>query len=85
MLQSLLITLDHDFLCSGEMDSASHAILLAQVRKLEEALSNIRADLQGVTGCKGRCEQLDSLHDTVSHVPISTCIFVFVFVCCHMA
>ncbi|XP_060795592.1 SUN domain-containing protein 1 isoform X2 [Neoarius graeffei] len=51
---------------SGEMDSASHATLLAQVRKLEEALSSIRADLQGVTGCKGRCEQLDSLHDTIS-------------------
>ncbi|XP_053094792.1 SUN domain-containing protein 1 isoform X12 [Pangasianodon hypophthalmus] len=51
---------------SGEMDSASHATLLAQVRKLEEALSSIRADLQGVNGCKGRCEQLDSLHDTIS-------------------
>lgn len=59
--------INHCFLCSGEMDSASHATLLAQVRKLEEALSSIRADLQGVTGCKGRCEQLDSLHDTVSH------------------
>ncbi|XP_053367618.1 SUN domain-containing protein 1 isoform X8 [Clarias gariepinus] len=51
---------------SGEMDSASHATLLAQVRKLEDALSSIRADLQGVKGCKGRCEQLDSLHDTIS-------------------
>ncbi|MCJ8738349.1 hypothetical protein PDJAM_G00034720 [Pangasius djambal] len=51
---------------SGEMDSAFHATLLAQVRKLEEALSSIRADLQGVSGCKGRCEQLDSLHDTIS-------------------
>ncbi|KAM9461938.1 SUN domain-containing protein 1 isoform 2-T2 [Clarias gariepinus] len=51
---------------SGEMDSASHATLLAQVRKLEDALSSIRTDLQGVKGCKGRCEQLDSLHDTIS-------------------
>ncbi|XP_053495499.1 SUN domain-containing protein 1 isoform X2 [Ictalurus furcatus] len=51
---------------SGEMDSASHLTLLAQVRKLEEALSDIRADLQGVTGCTGRCGQLDSLHDTIS-------------------
>ncbi|KAK3529341.1 hypothetical protein QTP70_029141 [Hemibagrus guttatus] len=48
---------------SGEI---AHATLLAQVRKLEEALSSIRADLRGVTGCKGRCEQLDSLHDTIS-------------------
>ncbi|XP_047015445.1 SUN domain-containing protein 1 isoform X7 [Ictalurus punctatus] len=51
---------------SGEMDSASQLTLLAQVRKLEEALSDIRADLQGVTGCTGRCGQLDSLHDTIS-------------------
>ncbi|KAF5900662.1 SUN domain-containing protein 1 isoform X6, partial [Clarias magur] len=51
---------------SGEMDSASHATLLAQVRKLEDALSSIRADLQGVKGCKGQCEQLGSLHDTIS-------------------
>ncbi|XP_046709595.1 SUN domain-containing protein 1 isoform X8 [Silurus meridionalis] len=51
---------------SGEMDGAPHAALLAQVHKLEEALGSIRADLQAVTGCKGRCEQLDSLHDTIS-------------------
>ncbi|XP_060718006.1 SUN domain-containing protein 1 isoform X7 [Tachysurus vachellii] len=51
---------------SEEMDSVPHAALLAQVRKLEEALSSIRADLRGVTACTGRCEQLDSLHDTIS-------------------
>lgn len=64
------------------MDSTSHAILLAQVRKLEEALSSIRADLQGVTDCKGRCEQLDSLHDTVSHMPVTACIFTVAFMSC---
>ncbi|XP_047673184.1 SUN domain-containing protein 1 isoform X12 [Tachysurus fulvidraco] len=51
---------------SEEMDSVPHAALLAQVHKLEEALSSIRADLRGVTACTGRCEQLDSLHDTIS-------------------
>ncbi|XP_058261997.1 SUN domain-containing protein 1 isoform X2 [Hemibagrus wyckioides] len=51
---------------SGEIDRTAHASLLAQVRKLEESLSSIRADLRGVSGCKGRCEQLDSLHDTIS-------------------
>ncbi|XP_036428192.1 SUN domain-containing protein 1 isoform X9 [Colossoma macropomum] len=51
---------------SGEVDDASHLTLLAEVRRLEEALESIRTDLQGMMGCKGRCEQLDSLHDTVS-------------------
>ena len=54
------------FLLSGEVDDASRLTLLAEVRRLEEALESIRTDLQGVMGCKGRCEQLDSLHDTVS-------------------
>ncbi|KAI4889281.1 hypothetical protein NFI96_010830 [Prochilodus magdalenae] len=49
---------------SGEVDEAAHATLLAEVRRLEESLGSIRTDLQGVMGCKGRCEQLDSLHHT---------------------
>ncbi|KAL7869795.1 hypothetical protein AOLI_G00137830 [Acnodon oligacanthus] len=51
---------------SVEVDDASRLALLAEVRRLEEALESIRTDLQGVMGCKGRCEQLDSLLDTVS-------------------
>uniref|UniRef100_A0A8B9KDU5 Zgc:152977 n=1 Tax=Astyanax mexicanus TaxID=7994 RepID=A0A8B9KDU5_ASTMX len=51
---------------SGETDEASYLALLAEVRRLEEALGGIKTDLQGVMGCKGRCEHLDSLHDTVS-------------------
>uniref|UniRef100_A0AAY5EQW1 SUN domain-containing protein n=1 Tax=Electrophorus electricus TaxID=8005 RepID=A0AAY5EQW1_ELEEL len=47
-------------------DVASHAVLLAEVRRLEEALGTVRADLQGVMACQGRCQQLDSLHDAVS-------------------
>ncbi|XP_066519145.1 SUN domain-containing protein 1 isoform X6 [Hoplias malabaricus] len=51
---------------SVEVDEASRAVLLAEVHRLEEALGSIRSDLHGVMSCKGRCEQLDSLHDTVS-------------------
>uniref|UniRef100_A0A3B4CDP9 SUN domain-containing protein n=1 Tax=Pygocentrus nattereri TaxID=42514 RepID=A0A3B4CDP9_PYGNA len=51
---------------SGDVEDASRLTLLAEVRRLEETLESIRTDLQGVMGCKGRCEQLDSLHDTVS-------------------
>lgn len=43
-----------------------HDALLTEVQRLEVELSKIRQDLQGVAGCKGRCEQLDTLHDTIS-------------------
>uniref|UniRef100_A0A3B3ZBJ9 SUN domain-containing protein n=1 Tax=Periophthalmus magnuspinnatus TaxID=409849 RepID=A0A3B3ZBJ9_9GOBI len=42
-----------------------HAALLAQVKRLESELGRIRDDLQGVIGCKGKCEQLDTLQETV--------------------
>ncbi|XP_062388342.1 SUN domain-containing protein 1-like isoform X2 [Sardina pilchardus] len=43
-----------------------HDALLQQVGRLEAELGRIRDDLQGVMGCRGRCEQLDTLKDTVS-------------------
>uniref|UniRef100_A0A3Q4G4G7 Sad1 and UNC84 domain containing 1b n=1 Tax=Neolamprologus brichardi TaxID=32507 RepID=A0A3Q4G4G7_NEOBR len=45
-----------------------HDALLTEVQRLEVELSKIRQDLQGVAGCKGRCEQLDTLQDTVSQI-----------------
>ncbi|KAJ8390672.1 hypothetical protein AAFF_G00100520 [Aldrovandia affinis] len=48
------------------VDSEAHDALLGQVERLEAELGRIRQDLQAVTGCQGRCEQLDSLQDTVS-------------------
>lgn len=44
-----------------------HDALLLEVQRLEAELSKIRGDLQGVAGCKGRCEQLDTLQETVSN------------------
>lgn len=43
-----------------------HDALLAEVKRLELELGKIRADLQGVLGCKGKCEQLDTLQTTLS-------------------
>ncbi|KAM4598163.1 SUN domain-containing protein 1 isoform 2-T2 [Polymixia lowei] len=43
-----------------------HDALLAEVHRLEVELGRIRQDLQGVAGCKGKCEQLDTLHETIS-------------------
>ncbi|XP_061740866.1 SUN domain-containing protein 1 isoform X2 [Nerophis ophidion] len=43
-----------------------HDALLAEVQRLELDLGRIRQDLQGVMGCKGKCEQLDTLQETIS-------------------
>ncbi|KAM6905259.1 SUN domain-containing protein 1 isoform 6-T7 [Xenentodon cancila] len=43
-----------------------HDALLAEVQRLEVKLGKIREDLQGVVGCKGKCEQLDALQETIS-------------------
>ncbi|XP_057716566.1 SUN domain-containing protein 1 isoform X2 [Corythoichthys intestinalis] len=43
-----------------------HDALVAEVQRLELDLAKIREDLSGVVGCKGKCEQLDSLQATVS-------------------
>ncbi|XP_077475485.1 LOW QUALITY PROTEIN: SUN domain-containing protein 1-like [Stigmatopora argus] len=39
---------------------------LAQVRRLESDLAAIREDLRAVAACRGRCEQLGQLRETVS-------------------
>ncbi|CAJ1075003.1 SUN domain-containing protein 1 isoform X4 [Xyrichtys novacula] len=43
-----------------------HDALLVEVQRLEVELGKIRQDLQGVLGCKGKCEQLETLQDTIS-------------------
>ncbi|XP_029014228.1 SUN domain-containing protein 1-like isoform X8 [Betta splendens] len=43
-----------------------HDALLAEVQRLEVDLGKIRQDLQGVVGCRGKCEQLTTLQDTIS-------------------
>ncbi|XP_037331664.2 SUN domain-containing protein 1 isoform X7 [Pungitius pungitius] len=43
-----------------------HDALLVEVQRLELELAGIREDLQGVVGCKGKCEQLDTLQETIS-------------------
>ncbi|XP_059925674.1 SUN domain-containing protein 1 isoform X4 [Gadus macrocephalus] len=48
------------------VNQEDHEALLAEVRRLEAELGRVRADLQGVLGCKGKCGQLDTLHDTIS-------------------
>ncbi|XP_031661193.1 SUN domain-containing protein 1 isoform X19 [Oncorhynchus kisutch] len=48
------------------VDSESRDALLAEVQLLEATLGGIRQDLQGVMGCQGMCDRLDTLHETVS-------------------
>uniref|UniRef100_A0A096LWM1 Sad1 and UNC84 domain containing 1b n=1 Tax=Poecilia formosa TaxID=48698 RepID=A0A096LWM1_POEFO len=43
-----------------------HNALLLEMQRLEAELSKIRGDLQGFAGCKGKCEQLNTLQQTVS-------------------
>uniref|UniRef100_A0A9J8BKK0 Sad1 and UNC84 domain containing 1b n=1 Tax=Cyprinus carpio carpio TaxID=630221 RepID=A0A9J8BKK0_CYPCA len=43
-----------------------HNALLSEVQRLEAELGRIRGDLQGLMGCKGKCDQLDTIHETVS-------------------
>lgn len=47
-----------------------HDALLVEVQRLEVELTKIREDLQGVVGCKGKCEQLDTLQETVGNINI---------------
>uniref|UniRef100_A0AAY4CNY0 SUN domain-containing protein n=2 Tax=Denticeps clupeoides TaxID=299321 RepID=A0AAY4CNY0_9TELE len=51
---------------SAGVGQEDHDALLGQVRRLEAELGHIRAELQGLLGCRGRCEQLDGLHEKVS-------------------
>lgn len=48
------------------VNQEDHDALLAEVKRLELELGKVREDLQGVAGCKGKCEQLDTLQETVS-------------------
>ncbi|XP_062263566.1 SUN domain-containing protein 1 isoform X1 [Platichthys flesus] len=48
------------------VNQEDHDALLAEVQRLELELSKIRGDLQGVVGCKGKCEQLDNLRETIT-------------------
>lgn len=50
-----------------------HDALLVEVQRLEAELGKVRQDLQGVVGCKGKCEQLDTLQETVSNTNIDLC------------
>ncbi|XP_054891131.1 SUN domain-containing protein 1 isoform X2 [Poeciliopsis prolifica] len=43
-----------------------HNALLLEMQRLEAELSKIRGDLQGFAGCKGKCEQLNTLQQTIS-------------------
>ncbi|KAF7654117.1 hypothetical protein LDENG_00073840 [Lucifuga dentata] len=43
-----------------------HDALLTEVQRLELELAKIKQDLQGVVGCKGKCDQLDTLQETIS-------------------
>ncbi|XP_056309112.1 SUN domain-containing protein 1 isoform X5 [Danio aesculapii] len=43
-----------------------HEALLSEVQRLEAELGRIRGDLQGVMGCQGKCDRLDTIHETVS-------------------
>ncbi|XP_051529824.1 SUN domain-containing protein 1 isoform X2 [Myxocyprinus asiaticus] len=47
-------------------DTSSSELLLAEVKRLEEALAHIRDDVQGLMGCRDKCEQLYSLQSSVS-------------------
>lgn len=51
-----------------------HDALQAEVQRLELDLGKVRQDLQGVMGCKGKCEQLDSLQETVRRNFPSVCV-----------
>lgn len=48
------------------MKQEEHDALLVEVQRLEAELGKVRQDLLGVLGCKGKCEQLATLQETVS-------------------
>ncbi|CAG11408.1 unnamed protein product, partial [Tetraodon nigroviridis] len=53
---------------SRAVKQEDHAALLLDVQRLEAELGKIRQDLQAVVGCRGKCEQLDTLKDTATQV-----------------
>ena len=58
------------------MEQKAHDGLLAEVQRLEAELGRVRHDLQGVMGCQGKCEQLDTLQGTVRHERLFTSLCV---------
>ncbi|XP_030645987.1 SUN domain-containing protein 1 isoform X2 [Chanos chanos] len=48
------------------MAKEDHDALLSKVQRLEAEVGRIRDDLEGVSACKGKCGQFDTLHETVS-------------------
>ncbi|XP_073671958.1 SUN domain-containing protein 1 isoform X2 [Paramisgurnus dabryanus] len=51
---------------SDESDGSSSEVVLSEVKRLDDELDRIRDDVQGLMGCKDRCEQLDVLKNSVS-------------------
>ncbi|XP_057215292.1 SUN domain-containing protein 1 isoform X1 [Triplophysa rosa] len=51
---------------SDESDSGSSDVVLAEVKRLEDELDLIKVNIQGLMGCKDRCDQLDVLQNSVS-------------------
>ncbi|XP_038125629.1 SUN domain-containing protein 1-like [Cyprinodon tularosa] len=47
-------------------DQHSHDALQAEVTRLEAALVDVRRDVDGLSGCRGGCQRLDSVQQTVS-------------------
>ncbi|XP_051995698.1 SUN domain-containing protein 1-like isoform X3 [Xyrauchen texanus] len=43
-----------------------HDLLLSEVQRFEAELGRIREDLRGLMGCQGKCDRLDTIHETVS-------------------
>lgn len=65
MLQKL--TYGFCFSLSVGVKQEDHDALLTEVQRLELELAKIRQELQAVAGCKGKCEQLDTLQETVTY------------------
>ncbi|XP_055032325.2 SUN domain-containing protein 1 isoform X8 [Misgurnus anguillicaudatus] len=56
----------HDPDDSDDSDGSSSEVVLSEVKRLDNELDRIRDDVQGLMGCKDRCEQLDVLKNSVS-------------------
>ncbi|KAI4876912.1 hypothetical protein NFI96_030218, partial [Prochilodus magdalenae] len=50
----------------GKMGQENNEALLTEVQRLEAELGRIRESLKGVAGCRWKCDQLDTLNNTVS-------------------
>ncbi|XP_026206318.1 SUN domain-containing protein 1-like isoform X6 [Anabas testudineus] len=47
------------------VDHQSHDALLAEVARLEDALEDVRRDVEGLSGAQDSCQQLDKIQQTV--------------------